>query len=121
MKSLLGYFSPYVRLLELEVEGHKTREDALVNRIIRLTTGYGLDEAPPNVAEEVKQAAELQKEFSKGIPNHPLRPHEVMAEAERESRKLDLMRELAELEAEPDEDVDPNINPVTRILSRGVQ
>lgn len=50
-RSWLGYVSPYVRLLEFMVAELKRERDDLQNRLVRMTTGWNLDERVPNQDE----------------------------------------------------------------------
>lgn len=78
-RSWLGFFFPYVGMLEAqnaalrsELEGEKTRAERLLDRIVKITTGFGLNETIP---EALAEQARPQ----------PVNPYELLKQMERES------------------------------------
>ena len=129
MRSWLGYVSPYVRSLELRVDELNNEREKMLERVVRLTTGYGLSEPVPNVAQEVEQAIDIQKkqqEVFKGIPSGRPRVDEVLREAERlsiqmdarQTQGIDLKKELEELDREGEGDP-RSVAPAVRIVNQG--
>jgi hypothetical protein len=93
MKSLLGYFSPYVRSLEERVEKNEMEKSKLLDRILHLTTGAPLElpkdaavvaENPSLVKEAMAKAAEKELEFG-GFPTFA----QLLASKESESFRED--------------------------------
>lgn len=129
MRSLIGFFSAYVRSLELRVDELNAERTKMLERIIRLTTGYGLDEPVPNVAQEVEQSIEIQKkqqDVIKGIPSGRPRVQDVLRDAERLSIQMDakqhsgidLAKEMEELEKTGE--FDPrSVAPEIRVVNQG--
>lgn len=67
-KSWLSWFSGYVRMLEYELdlrthEAERLRKerDSIFDRMVRLTTGFGMEEEMPDAIEVEKRTQEVQR------------------------------------------------------------
>ena len=67
-KSWLSWFSGYVRMLEYEVEAKefeakrlRAERDSIFDRLVRLTTGFGMEEEMPDAIEVEKRTQEVQR------------------------------------------------------------
>ena len=58
MRSILGYFSAYVRSLEIQIEDLKREKSALFDRVLLLTTGAPLEIPKPDLAETSPQRSD---------------------------------------------------------------
>jgi hypothetical protein len=111
VKSLLGYFSPYVRSLEERIEKAEGEKSKLLDRILHLTTGAPLElpkdavvapENPSIVKDAMSKAAEHELEFG-GYPTFGQLLQAKESESFREDAGLEPETQLAAIQRSDEE------------------